>query len=265
MAIQEECVPIEEDGQERSLPLKHGTTVKLENNNESYTYKLELVLPDNNLVCKSISKAISEGFAVGSMVNLISPTGSGSCVTPVQITAISYQAELVALKVMGKSQHVQRRMFARIKTGAGVQLKLQIDNHTSRYKSLEISDISIGGVGVVIYSKNPIATGQLARLDVQLPVVGGNNRLAARGQIVHCSPKSGNRMAYLLGIKFTELCDADHKKIVEYISGLQEKADKNSPCECFEYKEDKAPASDSDSAPDSDSESENETPQEIAS
>jgi hypothetical protein len=116
----------------RPLPLKHDSTVKLENGDESYTYKLAMILPDNNLVCKSISKAMSEAFSVGAMVNLVSAIDNGSCVTPVQITAISYQAELVALKVMGKPQHVQRRMFARIKSGAGVQLKLQLDNHTSR-------------------------------------------------------------------------------------------------------------------------------------
>jgi hypothetical protein len=252
----------EEDRKERTLPLKHGTAVKLENDNESYTYKLELVLPDNNLVCRSISKAISEGFAVGSMVNLISPNASGSCVTPVQITAISYQAELVGLKVMGKTHHVQRRMFARIKTGAGVQLKLQIDNHTSRYKSLEISDISIGGVGVVIYSKNPIGTGQYARLDIQLPVVGANNRMTARGQIVHCSPKSGNRMAYLLGVKFVELSEVDQKKIVEYIAGLQERADKYESCECLHFGN--AAKSDSEAQEDSDSDSSEKPPQETA-
>jgi c-di-GMP-binding flagellar brake protein YcgR len=171
------------------------------------------------------------------MINLVSPIESGSCVTPVQITAISYQAELVALKVMGKPQHVQRRMFARVKSGAGVQLKLQLDNHTSRYKSLEVSDISIGGVGAVIFSKNPIAAGHYAKLEIQLPTTNSNNRIVARGEIVHCSPKAQNRMAYLLGIKFVELSDNDQRKIIEYIAGLQEKADRSS-CTCFEYKAD---------------------------
>jgi hypothetical protein len=229
--------------------LKHDTTVKLENNTEAYTYKLAMILPDNNLVCKSISKAISEGFAVGSMINLVSPIDNGSCVTPVQITAISHQAELVALKVMGRAHHVQRRMFARIRAGTGVQLKLQLDNHTSRYKSLEVSDISIDGVGVVIYSKSPIATGHYAKLDIQLPVVGNNNRVTARGQVVHCSAKNQHRMAYLLGIKFTELSEVDQRKIIEYIAGLQEKADINHVCACNESPPDERPSDEQGSNP----------------
>jgi hypothetical protein len=44
-------------------------------------------------------------------------------------------------------------------------------------------------------------------------------------------------MAYLLGIKFVELSDNDQRKIIEYIAGLQEKAERNS-CTCFEYKAD---------------------------
>jgi c-di-GMP-binding flagellar brake protein YcgR len=106
-----------------------------------------------------------------------------------------------------------------------------------RYKSLEVSDISIGGVGTVIFSKNPIAAGHFAKLEIQLPTTNSNNRIVARGQIVHCSPKAQNRMAYLLGIKFVELSDNDQRKIIEYIAGLQEKAESVS-CACFEYKAD---------------------------
>jgi hypothetical protein len=229
MKSDEVSLVTEQECKKRALLLEHDSTVRLENNDESFTYKLALILPDNNLVCKSIRRAIGEGFAVGSLINLVSPIDNGSCVTPVQITAIGYQAELVALKVMGKSQHIQRRMFARIKTGDGVQLKLQLDNHTSHYKSLEVSDLSVGGVGVVIYSKNPITTGHYAKLDIQLPVAGSNNRVTARGQIVHCSPKSQNRMAFILGIRFTDLAEGDQRKIIEYIADLYEKDDtKNS-------------------------------------
>lgn len=226
----------EEDSKKRGLSLNHDTTVRLENNEESYTYKLAMILPDNNLVCKSISRALNENFAVGSMVNLVSGIEDGSCITPVQITAISHQAELVALKVMGKSQYVQRRMFARIKPGVGVQLKLQLDNHSSRYKSLEVSDLSVGGVGVIIYSKNPIATGHYAKLEIHLPMPGTNNRVIARGQIVHCSHKSQSRMAFLLGIKFVEISDRDQRKIIEYLSDLQDKDSEKDSCISFEYK-----------------------------
>jgi c-di-GMP-binding flagellar brake protein YcgR len=205
------------------------TLIKLENGSESHTYNLAMVLPDKILICKSISKVVNGNIAVGSLINLINQIEENVYITPVQVMSITDYAELVAVRVMGETQVAQRRKFTRVKTGAGVQLKLQLDNYTSRYKSLEVSDISTGGVGVVIFSKNAIATGHFANLDIQLPMVGINNRLNARGQIMHCSPHNQSRMAYLLGIKFIDLPASEQKKIVEYIDHLQRQSEARTP------------------------------------
>ncbi len=176
-------------------------------------------MPDKTVICKSVDRPLAEGIEIGGLLTVVRPADEGSCIIPVKITGISEKGEIVAVMPIGKAQRVQRRVFPRIRTENNIQLKLQFDRYNSRYKSLRVYDISGGGVGVTIYSKNPIDVGQQARIEIEL--FNRTNRINAAGKVIHCTLRNSSTREYLLGIKFTEISEIDQQRIIEYVTEEQ--------------------------------------------
>ncbi len=164
------------------------------------------------------------GCDVGGLLTVVRPTDEGSCAMSVKVAAIGEKAEVIAVIPIGKPQRIQRRVFPRIRMDSGIQVKLQFDNQVNRYKGLKVYDVSGGGIGVTIYSRNPIESGHRARLEIELNSLK-SHKIRARGEVVHCSSKSPGATEYLLGIKFTEIDQRDQHKIIEFVAAEQQRQD----------------------------------------
>ena len=183
-----------------------------------------MVLQDKTIICKAVERPLIHGCEVGGILTVIRPTSDGSCAMSVKVVAIGDKAEIVAIMPIGKPQRIQRRVFPRIRMDGGIQVRLQFDNQVNRYKGLKIYDVSGGGIGVTIYSRNPIEAGHSARLEIELNSIK-SNKIKACGEIVHCSSKGSGSSEYLLGIKFTEIDQRDQHKIVEFVAEEQRRQD----------------------------------------
>ncbi|MHB8840381.1 MAG: flagellar brake protein [Candidatus Aquicultor sp.] len=179
-----------------------------------------MALQDKTIICKAVERPIMHGCDVGGLLTVVRPTDDGSCAMPVKVAAIGDKAEIIAIIPIGKPQRIQRRAFPRIRTDSGIQVKLQFDNQVNRYKGLKVYDVSGGGIGVTIYSRNPIEAGHRTRLEIELNSLK-SNKIRVRGEVVHCSSKSPGATEYLLGIKFTEIDQRDQHKIIEFVAGEQ--------------------------------------------
>lgn len=180
-----------------------------------------MFMPDKTIICKAVDRPLVDGVEIGGLLTIIRPTDEGSCVIPVKVTAISDKGEIIATTPIGKPQRVQRRVFPRIKIDNNIQMKIQFDRYNSRYKSLKVYDVSGGGVGATIYSKNPIEVGQLARLEMELS--NRQNKINAIGKVVHCTMRGSSTSEYLLGFKFVEISELDQQRIIEYVTEEQRK------------------------------------------
>lgn len=178
-------------------------------------------MPDKTVICKSVGHPLGNDCAVGGVLTIVRPTDDGTCIVPAKITGIGERGEIITLLPSGKPQKVQKRVFTRVRVDAGVQLKLQFDSSNSRYKSMKVHDIGGGGVGVTIYAKNPIETGQLVRLDIELAM--RKYKITARGEVIHCTLLNPNAREFLLGIKFIEIKEKDQLKIIEFVEDEYQK------------------------------------------
>ncbi len=166
------------------------------------------------------------GCDVGGLLTVVRPTDDGSCAMSVKVLAMGEKADIIAVSPIGKPQRIQRRVFPRIRMDSGIQVKLQFDNQVNRYKGLKVYDVSGGGIGVTIYSRNPIEAGHRARLEIELNSLK-SNKIRARGEVVHCSSKSPGAAEYLLGIKFTEIDQRDQHKIIEFVAQEQRRQEEH--------------------------------------
>jgi len=180
-----------------------------------------MVMPDKTVICKSVGHPLGNDCAVGGVLTIVRPTDDGTCIIPAKITGIGERGEIITLLPSGKPQRVQKRVFTRVRVDTGVQLKLQFDSSNSRYKSMKVHDIGGGGVGVTIYAKNPIETGQLVRLDIELAM--RKYKISARGEVIHCTLLNPNAREFLLGIKFIEISERDQLKIIEFVEDEYQK------------------------------------------
>jgi len=180
-----------------------------------------MVMPDKTVICKSVGHPLGDDCAVGGVLTIVRPTDDGTCIVPAKITGIGERGEIITLLPSGKPERVQKRVFTRVRIDTGVQLKLQFDSSNSRYKSMKVHDIGGGGVGVTIYAKNPIETGQLVRLDIELAM--RKHKMTARGEVIHCTLLNPNAREFLLGIKFIEIKEKDQLKIIEFVEDEYQK------------------------------------------
>lgn len=181
-----------------------------------------MIMSDKTIICRAVDRPLYNGCEVGGLLTIIRPVDDGNCTMPVKVVSIGDKGELIAVVPAGMPERVQRRMFPRVRTEGGIKVKLQFDNQVNRYKGLKVYDISGGGIGVTVYSRNPIEAGHYARLDIELNSLM-SNKIAARGEIVHCSSKGPGSFEYQLGIKFVEINARDQQKIIEFVNEEQKR------------------------------------------
>jgi Tfp pilus assembly protein PilZ len=135
---------------------------------------------------------------------------------PAKISAIEDNGQTIALVPMGRPTKVQRRVFPRVIAEDGVKLKLEFDNGNSLYRSLQVYDISGGGIGLTIYSKKAIFIGQRAKLEIEFHM--HKNRVQARGEVVHCAQRSESSREFLIGIMFVQISEVDQAVVLEFVA-----------------------------------------------
>lgn len=193
-----------------------GMIVRIENTFGFALYELSFVTPNKSVVCKAVDIPLTEGCEIGKLLTVIRPTDDGSCVTQVKITDVGNKGETVTVEPVGNSWQVERRIFPRARTQSGVHLKIEFDNSNSMYKSMKIYDISGGGIGATIYAKNSVKAGQFIKFEIEFN--NRQNRISGRGEVVHCALRNPNAREYLVGIKFTEICESDQQTIITFVN-----------------------------------------------
>ena len=188
----------------------------MENRSAFALYKFVSLAPDKTIVCKVVDDVLSSGCEVGALVNIIRPTSEGSCAMPAKISAIKDNGRTILLVPMGRPTKVQRRVFPRVIAEGGVKLKLEFDNSNSLYKSMQVYDISGGGIGLTIYSKKAIFIGQRAKLEIEFHMY--KNKVQARGEVIHCSQRNQGSREFLIGVVFVQISEGDQEVVLEFVA-----------------------------------------------
>ncbi|HEY3373827.1 MAG TPA: PilZ domain-containing protein [Candidatus Aquicultor sp.] len=193
--------------------------VKIESGGTSALYRISMAMADKTIICKAIDQPLTENCEVGLPISIVLANEEGSCLIPARIIGISEKGEIVAASPSGPIQKAERRIFPRVKIDSGIVLRLQFDRCNSRYKCMQVYDISGSGIGVNVYAKNPIHLGNTVQIEIEL--LSRQNKIIAAGKVVHCTVRNATSREYQLGIKFSQISSEDQQKLVKFVAEEQ--------------------------------------------
>lgn len=199
--------------------IKHGDVVKVEGDWGNALYRFAMVKSDNTVACRALGQPLSGGCVVGGLLHITWHTEKGDCTLPVKVTGIGGKGEVIVMSPLGNLEYAEKKDATKVKPASTVHLRLQFEGSNSRYNSIEILEMSGGGITAIIYSRVPVGVGLEGRLEIDLYATQA--RIPAHGVIIRSEMHNSNSNEYLVEIDFVDIEQTEQQKLIEYVAWEQ--------------------------------------------
>ncbi|MCL6473112.1 MAG: PilZ domain-containing protein [Firmicutes bacterium] len=184
-------------------------------------YAVIMALDSPIIFCRSIGAVDLSDIEQGATPTVFIPTARDLCSLRMIVRQLAENGVYLALSPAENASFLRRRRSIRIKTPENIGYRVQFDGRSNIYKGVAVQDISLGGIGLLVYAASPIDEGSQAKVEITLPRT--EEQVSVIGVISHCISYGNLPRMYRVGIQFTRVSPRDKQIIAVYIDQYLDK------------------------------------------
>lgn len=192
-----------------------GQVVKLEDSSgNSWDFGVKSLFADRQVLCELLNNASTAPAETATGLKLCISGGTGTYEAQAHITWVSRDGSEYRFEIGNEFKFVQRREFFRL---TNPQISALCIIHSEPVTDVKITDISGGGIGLVIDRERPIKHDTLIELTVTLSDIGTIHANARASYVSTAKEAEG----YFVGARFSKIAKADRAKIMKFVFAEQ--------------------------------------------